>query len=807
MSDYLRVESASEQLTTTFKEIDSLNDKFDWQKDWKDICESNTETGLDCVMSRTGTGKTKAQWIQVMSYCKQGKNSCTIFYPNNLKKTLGSQIHSRFIKYAKEEPDINLLSNEKDASNGIFELTIEKFKCIIKPFVHNSKRPDELYNHDKNNPIIIDEFDGIQTQLGLSHGGTSNQYCQSNLESHVKQYEKTEFNILQKICKKTKITGYSASFEETISHDLRPYEEKIKIQYFIVNHKKKHFDTVPIKYKSSEDLLELIPELYSQKNRTLIFVNNTEEMKELEKKLNNLKIPYYSWNYTKGNLDSTKISKNYISIFINGPTRGLDIQDIKSVILYRKLNASTKNNTNLLSNLAIQIMGRIRKGGCVYWEYCGKKEKEDEEYYDLNSRSFEEVKNQKYDQYRKFIREINRKHLYDSDYINNIVRLFINNYVLKKINITDNDLGDSILRRFNDKFRDDQNFKIIQNKFKDEECENFDNEFIDKYIELEKVMVEEYKKAFISLVGNSDEVTCMFEKPKHSGNQYSGSNSNITSMNMDIGNISTEEDIGAEAEEDLAVTRLISENTKHENTNGKVSTDEFVNQGQQKVANIELGIDQPWSDLQYESINCTSHEPRINSDSEPKSDQPKNINNDIDSDDEPISKSCKSNINTTGGGSSKLNIFNDEREKGEKCLELAIYDLPEDIEHSHSAIKNNTHKKQYEGKFMHAVPKSELNDTQRTESKKALPIVDPFESGINDYDTNTEVLEYDEIKGMRINYDKLKRLIPNDLDKIRPESDINLILERYHDYQQKDLQEIRNLYNKLFESDNDGILC
>jgi hypothetical protein len=148
---------------------------------------------------------------------------------------------------------------------------------------------------------------------------------------------------------------------------LRSYENKININCIIVNHKKEDLENVRIEYNSYNKNLDVIVDAYRKKEKTLCFVASIDFMYKLEEYLDGKGIIYYSWNSRcKDKLSRDKINDNIVSIFVNGHTRGLDLKDVKNVVLFRGLKAIIKEDKNMLSALANQIMGRIRKDGVIY---------------------------------------------------------------------------------------------------------------------------------------------------------------------------------------------------------------------------------------------------------------------------------------------------------------------------------------------------------------------------------------------------------------------------------------------------------
>jgi hypothetical protein len=487
-------------MSTNHIQIESP-DKYGWQE----ILKTNEhyyedKNGLNLVMASTGTGKTKAQYHRISHFRDLVKQSVTVYVPNNCK-FLTKQIKEEFINYLIEDGivyDIKI-QIEKIGKIGkigiIYTITLGTFKCIIKPFIANTKSPESLLKiHDHMNPMIIDEFDGIQTQFGLTHGGY---HSESTISSNKANWGKTGFNFLERLCNQTTVDGFSATLDGPICKDLLPYEGKINMNYFIIIHNKDSLSNLPIIYIKREKMVHKIIKFYHKGIKTLVFVERIEDMDELTNILDDNGVSYYKWNSKTGEeLDTVKIESNIISIFVNGPSRGLNIPSIKRIVLYRGLKASTKDDQTLLSALANQIMGRIRNGGKIYRDETTVKNKADC-YYDLVEEIYETTNDTEY--LRKFWRCIMR-HTYENDFKDNIVRLFINKWIRKEFHGNAR-RGDSISQRFKRKYYDNEIYltriKELQKCIHDKKC---DDEFISNYLSLETEMMVQYEKDYLDLM-------------------------------------------------------------------------------------------------------------------------------------------------------------------------------------------------------------------------------------------------------------------------------------------------------------------
>ena len=417
---------------------------------------------------------------------------------------------------------------------------------------------------------------------------------------------------------------------------------------------KEHLENVKIEYYSLDENLALIVNAYRKREKTLCYVASIDVMHELEKYLEGKGVIYYSWNSRSGErLSTEKINESIISIFVNGPTRGLDLKNVKNVVLLRGLKASTKENKNMLSALANQIMGRIRKDGVIYRD--DKVSYKVDNLFDLVEQIYIDVQSYKYNYLRRLWRLISNAHEYNNDYLDRIVRLFINNWLLKD-KYYDSFKGDSIPQRFKNLFIDNPEYKQTIEYIKTNISQRkLDDSFIKKYVEFEKILMEQYIAEY----------------------------------------------------EDM------------------------------------LGID-------LDQDNCIFKE-RIS--------------------------------NSTGGGKSKPNISEPEKKRGYECLQEAIKNCG--LDGSSMLIKNGIIKEEFCGEFMHANPKSNLSNEDRTKSKYAIPIVSYLEQGINHEDRNTELFNYDDKNGITINYSILQKIAQGSIIMYRSEEEINKILKEYNRLQNK----------------------
>ena len=489
-------------------EIESV-DKYSWQEEIKKREEyTQDDCGLSCIYSRTGSGKTKVQYNRMKYYKSIGKKSVTIYVPYSTRTYLPIQIFNSFKKYLNKDNQLYTFccNNENDGLE--YSIHIGNFKCDIKPLLHSTKSLEYLLDdHDFINPLCIDEFDAVQTQFGLNHGGSLDNYAKSKLRSHVKVFEKNGNNLLERLCNRTHVNAYTASFDEILTSDLLPYVGKFPITVYTVKHKEESYEKIPFKFKSYKDMKNKLIEKYHEKEKSFVYVTRKQEMDKLKMFLRANKInDFYSWHCKSGkSLNSYEIENNLISIFVNGATRGLDLSLIKNIFIFRKLNASTKQDKASMSALLNQISGRIRKEGTIYRESSVLSPGQiHEDRFGYEEKNIEKVLSNKIIYEIDFFRELNQRKQYDNDYKNNIVRLFIYRF-LSEFNIESKiKHGDSIKQRIRNKLNRNINNRYDELIFL---CHKINNNLLKhndiiftKYIKCEKKLMVLFIKAFNSLM-------------------------------------------------------------------------------------------------------------------------------------------------------------------------------------------------------------------------------------------------------------------------------------------------------------------
>ena len=497
--------------------------KYGWQEAIKLKEEYNKDNcGLSCIYSRTGSGKTRAQYERMKYYKSIGKTSVSIYCPFKTRNYLPSQICKEFKNLLNKEN----VSYRTEKEEGIFKYTIiiGNFKCKIETLPNYRKSIYTLlHKHDLMNPIIIDEFDDVQTQLGLNHGGSLDNYASSKLKSQVKVFEKTGNNLLERLCKLTHVNGYTASFDEILTSDLLPYRGKFPITVYLVKHKKDILEPVNIKNTDEKTMKDIILKNYDNKKRSIAFVSNKNELRELTGFLRDNKVRYYSWcSGTDNKLDTSKIKDNLISIFVTGPTRGLNIPSIENIFIFRALAASTKQNKSSMSALCNQIAGRIRKQGTIYRDVSVlSRDQIYENRFDYEEQNIKMVFSDETRYDNDFFEALNKRKQYNNDYKNNMVRLYLYRFLSKYADKSNNKRGNSITQILRDTLNNDYDElnSLCQEIQVNLKTKVINDELLTKYIQCEDQLMEIFVKAFNILLPGYEHIF----KPNKSINTNSNS--------------------------------------------------------------------------------------------------------------------------------------------------------------------------------------------------------------------------------------------------------------------------------------------
>lgn len=469
---------------TTIQQIFSEG-KYGWQSNTitKEFSLMNM-VGLFLLMARTGTGKSNAIYNGLISDKKKTLKGSILY----CSKELIEQHFDGIQKFLVKNPDNGLGDYNVTKGENKITLHFETFKIIIKTFVPKTQKLKPEFNKYDGFGIHIDEFDYYQTQFGLNHLGSRYNYNKTSIKNHFSIYQKTKYDLLISLCRKRQIYGYSATLDETINSDLVPYEDKININVLVVHHKKETLDYTSIIHKNENEMIEL---LLNTQNKSIVYTSRIEDSDEICEQLDYYDIKYYRWDSQNGGkkIDMVKHNSSLISLFVNGGARGINNSEVKDVYIFRPLSASTRENREMISSLCNQMAGRIRNGGIVYWS----REQDDDDYYSLIEKLYKSFDDVKLKYRRELFKMLNTK-TFNISYIDNGVRLFIYNFIAD--NKEPFSKSGPILTNFN-KFWNTPSFNKVTRSISNN---NLSNEFIDDFIVIEQILVEEFIKTFKTML-------------------------------------------------------------------------------------------------------------------------------------------------------------------------------------------------------------------------------------------------------------------------------------------------------------------
>jgi len=454
--------------------------KYDWQDKIQPLIQAEKnqfDYGLVTIMTRTGTGKSFIAPKGIYNDSKK-YNKTFVYVPNNQKNLIIE--HENALETFCRNENIEYVKNVKEKSTE-YEIKLEtiNYKYEILSFVHNGSSIKKILEHE-NCVLYFDEEDAYQTQFGFVHAGNKYQHSQSKIKIIYNSFKKEKdggnnfFSNIISISNRNKIFFMSATLDDNFINDLFPYTLKMNIMNIVVKHKRDHFPEIPIHYFSKkEDVLEKIIETYNHGDKSYIFVSNIEKLKSVFQYLTETtdsvdENDIYFWHSKKKCKFSSEKAKNTkICIFINKGTTGMNDLELKNIFILRNLSAKSTSSRDMenkyVSNICLQIMGRIRSNGNVYW--CGENidlnKRNNSNLFDLTETFYTHALSQKIAQRQRFGLEIIKK-MYDYDFQNYFIRPFIFAYIWQKH-------WDDVKTK-----KDENSVLFDMNKFHDE-CENMYN--------------------------------------------------------------------------------------------------------------------------------------------------------------------------------------------------------------------------------------------------------------------------------------------------------------------------------------------
>ena len=500
--------------------------KYDWQNKIQPLIQSEKnhfEYGLVTIMTRTGTGKSFIAPKGILNDSEKYKKTF-VYVPNNQKNLIIE--HENALETFCKNESIEYVKNEKEKSTEYdIKLKTKNYKYEILSFVHNGSSIKQILEHE-NDILYFDEEDSYQTQFGFVHAGNKYQHSQTKIEFIYNSFKKEKddgnnfFSNIINISNRNKLFFMSATLDDNFVNDLFPYTLKMNILNIVIKHKREHFPEIPIHYFSKkEEILKKVVETYILGEKSYIFVSNIEKLKSVYQYLTETsdsidENDIYFWHSKKKCKFSSKKAKNTkICIFINKGTTGMNDLELKNIFIMRSLSAKSTSSRDMenkyISSICLQIMGRIRSNGNVYWYGQNIENKKNANLFDLTETFYNHALSEKIARRHRFGLEVIKKK-YEYDFQNYFIRPFIFAYVWQK--------------HWDVKTKTDENSVLfIMNKFHSE-CEDMYNKmdncigvderdinnnrifkFINKdsglqfnfaveYLQLEKKIMESYKE-------------------------------------------------------------------------------------------------------------------------------------------------------------------------------------------------------------------------------------------------------------------------------------------------------------------------
>ena len=322
----------------------SSEEKERWQNHFSDSNFYITRgfNGILCVISPTGSGKTKA-----------------------IKRLLDYTEKAIVIK--NDNPTVC----EQWKNEGINSISLHLHDMDLDTF-------KERINYDKVDTIIFDEAHEIYSFNFYGHGCHNCHQTEDHIGIFKKRYEKNPNQNILSLAKDKKIILLSATMDSLCCEDLPPYCNLIPIDIYVNKPEPEYYGDLPTITKISNDNESICRQIHNiyqhsiNNEKISVWVANKKESTKIKiglisQGLNKSLITEF--NSEQKNLDIIKL--NRVSIFIQGGISGINDKELKSIFILRPgLNSNDTNNEKDKQNISvaiIQIIGRIReKGGNVY---------------------------------------------------------------------------------------------------------------------------------------------------------------------------------------------------------------------------------------------------------------------------------------------------------------------------------------------------------------------------------------------------------------------------------------------------------
>lgn len=532
------------------------NGRHDWQR-YLEIDEDyrSIEKGLVSIMSRTGTGKSMIPIKSIDIDREKGLNGMYIFVPC-VDRNLVEQLATKYESYLRDNnPSLDRLEERRreipleiaacfsniqltmeDKMRNVEALnqellrissipsapTIEVVRYQDSVTIKLSYRDDSTFTihirHlngacmsleglfdrlEENHSIYIDEFHKVQTQFGMLHGGNRYVHNKSALKTLPNAYDRHGFRLFSNICRERKVVIFSATLDDVICNELPCYIGEFNILNIVVNHPREAISNPIIHSSNRVDMINGIMEAYRSGTRSLSFCSSRNVLEKLKRSLVHFGgIPiediYTYCSKDPDAFDLERVRQTKINIFINKGTTGMDVDDIGLVNIFRELSddgSSCRDRENeCISNLATQVIGRIRDGGDVYWE---RTDIAKTTLYEVTQPNFGLPFTEEQSYKETLMRQLNSISSL-SPFEKHHIRPFIYKYILDKEDTLTSTTGETILNKFDSSFERFGGPSLKRSLKRREPHQNY----IQSYINFEALMIEIYRGTFCNSCGS-----------------------------------------------------------------------------------------------------------------------------------------------------------------------------------------------------------------------------------------------------------------------------------------------------------------
>ena len=531
--------------------------QYDWQRfleideDYKSI-----EKGLISVMSRTGTGKSMIPMKSMELDRSQGHTGQYILVPKLDADVLVGQTAEKYHSFLKEKysplsrearkleiplemvslagtnptlmmtlaqelvelnslPPLPVIGDVVEINDGHHSILLtypdaSTFTIHIKSLYANNRSLKTQFEQELTNKtysIYIDEFHKVQTQFGLTHGGNRYNHNLTSLTPTIGGYDRHGFDLLTELCRERKVVIFSATLDDVTNNELPYYIGDFNMLNLVVNHQREAISNPTIHTSNKEDMRTKLIQAYYLGERSVSFCSNAIHQTQLKTWLKSNGIPerdiYTYKGKDSGSFDKEKVKSHLINIFINKGTTGMDVDDIRLVNIFRELSDTgsscrSEESEDCISNTAVQIIGRLRNGGEVYWQ---RSDLPDTTLYDVTQPNFETPFTPKQEYLVNVLKSLNRvskRTPFEMHYIRPFILTFLQTWDKNKDKASSCG-DDTVIKKFNKYFEREGGVALHDSLVEMQDI----SEYIMEYVTFEERMIRHYKDVFINTVGNT----------------------------------------------------------------------------------------------------------------------------------------------------------------------------------------------------------------------------------------------------------------------------------------------------------------